>query len=232
VRPADDGVGSNNNDAFEKCANMSEIGFNGTFALIANDEWMTIARDIESEARNWSSLSIGTGHVPRGHSDNDPTGTLPITNINDPFDGTNNSSVDVPGAGWEQKRTHILSSELIIWDFAGNIGEWVDWSSADAVYTTAPTGCVDIGGNTWAIHEFSEVLTGCSDGSGVDAIYPLGGYTSAQSFGTWFSGLGGAATLRGGTYGNSTYAGIFGLSFGTATTMSMPVHGFRCVYRP
>jgi hypothetical protein len=225
VRPADDTVGANNNDAFEKCANMSELGFSGTFALISNNEWMTIARDIEAESSNWSSGSVGTGYIPRGHSDGGPGNTLAVTSISDPYDGTLQATGD-------QKRTHMLSSNLEIWDFAGNISESVDWSSADGIYTTAPNGCTN-GVSIFAVHEFSEIMSGCSDGSDFDDVFPAGGYTSAQSFGTWYTGgAGGAATFRGGSYANGLNAGVFGLNFGTATTMALPVHGFRCVYRP
>ena len=165
------------NDAFEKCSAMSETGFTGTFALISNDEWMTIARDIESNPLNWSGLVVGTGHIPRGHSDNS-SGLLAVTDILDPYDGTGNIDGEPPGSGWEQKRTHLLTNGSEIWDFAGNVWEWVDWDDTDSIYSPAPTGCVDGGSNAFN-NEFNEVIMGCSDGSGTTEIYPLGGYTSA-----------------------------------------------------
>lgn len=227
---ADDGVAANDNDAFEKCANMSESGYTGTFALISNPEWMTIARDLENVPSNWSGTVVGTGHIPRGHSDINPSSALPVTNTADSYDGTGNNSGEAAGSGWEQKRTHTLSNGSVIWDFSGNVGEWVDWDASDSVYSAAPTGCVDGGAsNGW--NDFDEVITGCSDGSDVDDVYPAGGYTLSQSFGRWYGGAGGAA-VRGGSWANDTSAGAFALALDLAPTLTTTLIGFRCVYRP
>ena len=212
------------NDAFEKCANMSEVGFDGTFSLISNDEWMTIARDIEATAANWSGGSIGSGHIPRGHSDNSPSNVLAVTNPLDFYDGTGNNSGEAPGSGWEQRRTHILSNGSIIWDLAGNVWEWVDWDSSDSIYSPAPTGCV--GGP-----EFDNPINSCSDGSAETQIYPLGGFTSAQSFGIWLAGSGGAA-VRGGRWNDAAVAGAFTVFLNVGPSVSNADFGFRCSYRP
>lgn len=227
---ADDGVAANDSDAFEKCANMSESGFTGTFALISNPEWMTIARDLENVASNWSGTVVGIGHIPRGHSDNSPANILAVTDTNDPYDGTGNNSGEAAGSGWEQKRTHTLSNNSVIWDFGANVREWVDWSASDSVYSAAPTGCVD-GGASAGLNDFDEVITGCSDGSDVDDVYPAGGYTLSQSFGRWYGGAGGTA-VRGGGLAANTAAGAFTLYLALAPTDSFGVAGFRCVYRP
>ena len=218
------------NDAFEKCANMSEIGFDGTFTLISNDEWMTIARDIEATAANWSGGSIGSGHIPRGHSDLSPSNTLAVTNPLDFYDGTGNNSGEAPGSGWEQRRVHILSNGSEIWDLAGNVWEWVDWDSSDSIYSPAPTGCVNGSSNAFS-NEFNETIMGCSDGSAETQIYPLGGFTSAQSFGRWTGGSGGAA-LRGGPWGGFTDTGAFAVFLLDGPTVSNSLIGFRCSYRP
>lgn len=227
---ADDGVAANDNDAFEKCANMSESGYTGTFALISNPEWMTIARDLENVPSNWSGTVVGTGHIPRGHTDNSPANALPVTNPLDPYDGTGNNSGETEGLGWEQKRTHTLSNGSVIWDFSGNVLEWVDWSASDSVYSAAPTGCVD-GEASSGWNHFDEVITGCSDGSDIDDVYPAGGYTMNQSFGAWYGGDGGAA-YRGGFWSYSTQAGAFTLLLNSPPSDSSIVLGFRCVYRP
>jgi formylglycine-generating enzyme required for sulfatase activity len=209
---------------------MSEVGFSGTFALISNDEWMTIARDIEGTAANWSGLVIGSGHIPRGHSDLVPNNALAVTDTNDSYNGTGNNSGEAPGSGWEQKRTHVLSNGSTIWDLAGNVWEWVDWDSSDGFYSAAPTGCVD-GGASAGQNDFNETINACSDGSGVTEVYPLGGYTSAQSFGKWYGGAGGTA-IRGGVWNNGTVAGAFTLTLSIGPTFAFSGIGFRCVYRP
>ena len=191
---------------------------------------MTIARDIEATFANWSGGSIGSGHIPRGHSDDSPSSALAVTDPLDFYDGTGNNSGEVPGLGWEQRRVHILSNGSEIWDLAGNVWEWVDWDGSDSIYSPAPTGCVDGSSNAFS-NEFNETIMGCSDGSAETQIYPLGGFTSAQSFGRWSGGSGGAA-LRGGTWDNITFAGAFTLRLGTGPSFSITNVGFRCSYRP
>ena len=80
-------------------------------------------------------------------------------------------------------------------------------------------------------NEFNETINACSDGSGITEIYPLGGYGSAQSFGRWFGGAGGAA-LRGGVWSNGTDAGAFAVYLTFGPSNMFPSFGFRCVYRP
>lgn len=217
-------VGINANQAQARCEAMSEGGFTGTFGLISNAEWMTIARDIESVASNWSGGVVGTGHIPRGHSENSPSSALSVTNVNDPYDQTENNSGEAAGSGWEQKRTHTLSNGSEIWDLAGNVWEWVDWDSSDAVFTLGPTD------ETAVIFELS------ADPKGsllLDDYKPNNDtYNSTNnSFGIWYGGSGGAA-LRGGSWSSGSFAGAFALDLYNAPTNSNTRIGFRCSYRP
>jgi hypothetical protein len=218
---------TNSRIAFEA---MAEVGFGGEFTLISNPEWMTIARDIELVATNWSGGIVGSGHIPRGHSDVDRTGALAVTDINDPYIGIGNNAGQAPGSGWEQKSTHTLSRGYNTWDLAANINEWTDWVGTDVGYTASPTGCTDLGGNN-GTNDFNEGIMGCSDGSGADSFFPTGSYTSTQSFGGWFGGAGGA-TFRGGYSEFGVYSGIFGVELYLPITTSFASIGFRCVYRP
>ena len=218
------GAGSS---AQARCEAMFEFGFEGTFSLISNAEWMTIARDIESTASNWSSGIVGTGHIPRGHTDGLPAITLTVTDTNDPYIGTGNNSGELPGSGWEQKRTHNLSNGSEIWDLSGNANEWTDWDATSAGFTLGP---VD---EELAIKEFTTGQTGSLLN---DDFLPDGLYTSANSFGRWEGGTGGAA-LRGGTRFSQLNAGVFMLTLFASpadffpSTLAAPF-GFRCIYRP
>jgi hypothetical protein len=214
-------VSINATTAQSECESMSEGGFSGTFTLISNPEWMTIARDIEGVASNWSGASVGSGHIPRGHTDNSPSSALAITSTADSYDGTGNNSGQAAGSGWEQKRTHSLSNGSTIWDFSGNVWEWVDWDSGSAGFTTGPTN----GTASW------QALTSLSGSVTANDLQSSGGYTSSQSFGQWYGGSGGAA-LRGGDWGNGAYAGAFTLYLSSSTADTSTNIGFRCVYRP
>jgi len=95
-------------DAIAKC---KAIGAH----LINNAEWMAIARDAESVSSNWNGTVMY-----RGHSDNSPSSALSVIS-SDPYDQTGNVSPS------DQRRTLILSNGETIWDFSGNVWEWVDF---------------------------------------------------------------------------------------------------------
>jgi prepilin-type N-terminal cleavage/methylation domain-containing protein len=88
--------------------------------LINNSEWMTIARNIESQSVNWISGVVGNGGLWRGHTDVSPAYMLEAsTDDSNSYFQTNNTSPS------PQKRTYVLSNGEVIWDFAGNAEELV-----------------------------------------------------------------------------------------------------------
>ena len=186
------------------------------YDLISNPEWMTIARNAENVASNWSSGIVGTGMIPRGHSDDTPSNALAVTDISDPYNGTGNTSGDGVGTGWEQKRTLTLSNGNVVWDIAGNVWEWVDW--------TPPTTCTA----SWT--ELPSVSCG-TDLATTDYMPSHASYDSTKGMGLFYGAAGGAA-LRGGPWGAGTYAGAFTLRLSYSPSITSPNLGFRCVYRP
>jgi hypothetical protein len=107
-------------DATAAC---SSLGPN--YRLISNTQWQTIARNVENVAYNWSSGTAGVGVIAKGHSDNDPPKKLEASADFAAYFGTGNSSNDTPGAGWEQRRTLMLSNGEVLWDFSGNVRHWM-----------------------------------------------------------------------------------------------------------
>lgn len=116
------------------CRNLTFL--HGSGDLISNYEWMVIARDIEATDANWSGGEVGNGYLNVGHTDNNPSERLSISDPDDPWDQTGEDS-----STWLQKRTHILSNGNVIWDFAGNVAEWTDWELGGDTITTAPPNC-------------------------------------------------------------------------------------------
>jgi len=112
--------------------------------LTTNNEWMTIARNIEKVSDNWcdkngTNCGFAPGTVGKilanGHNDNNNeirangTGTdsaLVAGNDNQPCLGTTTDGSNTCGGQGSQKRTLTLSNGNIIWDFAGNVWEWTD----------------------------------------------------------------------------------------------------------
>lgn len=104
--------------------------------LISEAEWMTISQNVLNMGTNWSSGTVGNGYIFSGHNDNSPVGRQEVTNVNNGYNNTNNSSgdtsittvVDILGGtdymlGDSQRRTLNLSNGEVIWDLAGNVFE-------------------------------------------------------------------------------------------------------------
>lgn len=111
--------------------------------LITNSEWMTIARNVERISKNWCDKNgTNCGNPPgskgkilaNGYNDaqNDPrasaggVGALIAGDDSQPCFGTTTDGSNTCGGKSSQKRTLTLSNGNILWDFAGNVWQWVD----------------------------------------------------------------------------------------------------------
>ncbi|MDD4151945.1 MAG: hypothetical protein PHR68_04990, partial [Candidatus Gracilibacteria bacterium] len=118
------------------------------YHLITNNEWMTIARNIEANSQNWANGIVGSlvsagGGLYRGNVNlNDSASCGSNTVLDGDTGGTNCDN----GSG-RNKRMHKLSNGNDIWDIAGNVGEYVNGtnnkSSIDGVVVDG-NACSDI----------------------------------------------------------------------------------------
>lgn len=127
------------------------------YHLITNNEWMTIARNIEANGDNWSSGTMGNGGIYRGITAG--SSTTAATNLDcTTADSTGGHprlssyaaqplSVDTSKFGsvkstCDDKRQLKLSNGQVIWDLSGNLWEHVNRSNNSLAETAS-----DIQGN-------------------------------------------------------------------------------------
>ncbi|MCX6792620.1 MAG: prepilin-type N-terminal cleavage/methylation domain-containing protein [Candidatus Falkowbacteria bacterium] len=173
--------------------------------LLTNPEWMTIARNLEATSSNWSNGVVGDTSVNLGNFDGAQA-----------MDGT--SVYGSGGSSFDYLRTNSLSNGEVIWDFSGNIDEWLDKTCTSAEY-------VDLGGlDEWTNPGIS---TAAHDASGpldplFNSTYGIGNYFGCISDGNVF--------LRGGSADNSSYkGGLYSLYLAYNNSVTSPLAGFRCV---
>jgi hypothetical protein len=104
--------------------------------LITNNEWMSLARNVEQVRGNWCDKNgTNCGADPgsagkilsNGHNDSNPNRALESSTDDKPCFGTTSDGSDICGGKSSQKRTLKLSNGNIIWDLAGNVWQWVDF---------------------------------------------------------------------------------------------------------
>ncbi len=209
-------------NASAECNSLNTGGATN-YDLISNPEWMTIARNAEGEDANWETGTPGFGVMFRGHSDNSPSSALSAAADNDPYNGTGNDPSQAMGSGKEQKRTLTLSNGEVIWDFSGNVWEWVDWSHTAAGFQEGPKTCAA----SWT--QLPNVS--CGDLSSSQYMPSITNLDSSNGVGRFYGGSGGAAH-SGGDWSVGTLSGAFALNFSDSASNTRAYTGFRCVYRP
>jgi hypothetical protein len=220
------------------CTNLNSInGVVNKYALISNPEWMTVAENIENVNSNWSSGTAGTDVLARGHTDNSPANALAAATDNDPYSGTGNNSGQAANSGLEQRRTLTLSNGEIIWDFAGNVWDWVDWNvtPAEKAFQSGAGNdlSVDRGWKEWSV-----INTKIGGGDQMrpetweSTFFPS--LNSNNGLGRYYAGTNsaGGAVRRGGHWSLDESAGLFTLQLLSSASGTHPSIGFRCVYRP
>lgn len=185
------------------------------YDMISNAEWMTTARDLEAGNSNWSGGVVGSGCIKKGNTGNNNTCEY---NGPDPeFGSTRNS-----------KSLLTLSNGGSIWDFAGNVSEYVDWitgggfdeaNACDSPFTNLMY--FDCGS---LLYEQYRPLNPAGLAP-YNETHGIGRY-GASTFMT------GSTAKRGGNYASSANAGIFYMYINGAVSQVRADVGFRCVYRP
>lgn len=187
--------------------------------LITNNEWQTIAWNLENNPANWYGGTVGTNYIYSGHNDNYPPNAL----VADPNDA--NGYAGETNQGGNQRRTLTLGNGAVIWDMAGNLWQWTNDTITGA---NQPTGATP--GFTW--REFTAITTwgtmtqqtaGPANSTwdhtkGIGEIYSDGTPANNAIYGF----------LRGGSWGNGASDGVGALNLDNGPGITIPYIGFRC----
>lgn len=231
--------------------------------LLNNAEWMTIARNVEQVNDNWCARDGSRcGNAPgtpgmilaNGHNDsgNEPVasagavGALIAGSDDHPCYGTTTDGSNVCGGKGSQKRTLTLSNGNILWDFAGNVWQWVDATIARKDQPQSKTeNTLDLG---WKWSDFTSgslpsVITGNGSAPdlGYDAFRPSNSvwnanngvgriyhYSTTHDTDTTQYGF-----IRGGNWRHGYDSGAFCVHLSPVPTKTnIDDVGFRCVTSP
>jgi formylglycine-generating enzyme required for sulfatase activity len=207
--------------------------------LITENQWLSIAHQITSVASNWSGGSVGSGFVYSGHNDNSPANALPapISPTSDGYTGTGNSSPS------NQRRTLTLPNGQIIWDFAGNVWQWV-------AQTIPIAGRYAGGASAWMAYHSNDGVAAISDALMPLDKQPKNSWNANQGMGRYYDGASTAgayntvsewpdsagtgyvapiaAFVRGGGWDDAAHAGVFTLYLNDGRSDASAYIGFRC----
>lgn len=198
------------------------------YDLISNAQWMTIGANVAGVAANWSGGLIGTGYLYSGHNDNSPGAPCPASSDEALFYVEAGCMPTSTSSGLEQKRTLMLANGGVIWDFSGNVAEWVNsMNRSDKPMAT----------NIW--YDYTSLsltpttpLKDLVPTAAVKAFWNNSWTSSGQKIGKFYPGYNniGGALVRGGAWNDSTSAGVFTAKLDAEPTVSSHANiGFRCV---
>lgn len=182
--------------------------------LLTIAETQTININIETQTANWADGIIGSP-VSAG-------GGLKRGNVDITDSASYNGADPEYGTGRDVKAKLILSNGEQIWDWSGNVWEWIYGAAANGALGTP-------GGVTFNTDdgEWNSVSPDLSQERLV--LGPLNGsYTSLYGVGIYYGGGTTNGVSRGGGWANGSFAGVFAFRADYHTSNWNTTIGFRC----
>ncbi len=191
------------------------------YDMISNDQWQVVARNIAGVAVNWSTGTVASGELNRGHSDNAPASAL-TPSADDVSGNCSGTGQTCSSTVWDsQRRTHVLSNGNMIWDFSGNVWQWV---TNNNTVVNGADGYI----STMSAADIRQTRYGALSST----ICATPGATPYCGMGYGYFNYSAGAVLRGGAWNSGVLAGVFAAYLGYAPTVSNTGVGFRCVFVP
>jgi len=209
--------------AVKACTNIGD-----GYHLCTAKEAQTINRNIEAQASNWrDGTKISSDCMYGGHMANNPASALAASTDDNPYSGMTAKGTDAfncpfisSATGKEQRRTFTLSNGTVIWDWSGNVWEWISGDGTDGQIdsTGGVTTWSTASGVEWSTISNERSVLGPSDSS----------WTASQGMGRYYGGASTNAFYRGGAWSHGASAGCFGLRLDVAPSVTSTDIGFRC----
>ena len=191
------------------------------YDMISNDQWQTIARNIAGVAVNWSSGTVYSGELSKGHSDSAPGSAL-VPSSDDVSGNCSGTGQTCSSTVWiNQRRTNVLSNGSIVWDIAGNVWEWV---TNDNTVVNGADGYI----STMSGGDIRQTRYGAAAGT----FCATPNVTPYCGMGYGYFNYSAGAVLRGGDWNGGVLAGVFAANLLYAATVTGAGIGFRCVFVP
>ena len=192
--------------------------------LLTIPETQTINRNIEAQAANWANGTIGSlvstgGGLKRGNAGTTDSASYTLATTGPDYVGANTGSDRTSTS----KAKLVLSNGEVIWDWAGNVEEWVYGAGAGGTLGT-PGGVTFDVGNPLEWNSVSpdlsqeRMILGPSNGS----------YTSLYGAGRYVGGVTTNAMIRGGDWSIGVGSGVFYFNAGGVPSGVYGAVGFRC----
>ncbi len=180
------------------------------YDLISNSQWTKIARQIASTPENWSTGKVYEGSLSIGHASGMPDHPLEVL----PKDKTISWSLF--------KRSHLIGYNKIVWDFAGNVAEWV-LETNENKKINSPQGYISLLDFNNEEYKSYSPLRSCNDKRFENNYCGFGYY--------WTHDVGKDAIGRSGFWKHTTsqMSGVFSLGIDVSRGEKLDILGFRCV---
>ena len=200
-------------EAILKCQDMG-LGYD----LISNDEWQTVARNIELVPSNWAHSTVGSlGGLNAGHTDEQPD--QPLAASDDDKKPCFQTGQACSQKDWHnQKRTHTISNGEIIWDISGNVHEWMKDTDNSGIEVNH--------------YGFVSIVQASEDPLIKEVFGPQGDYNKGLQLGSLSLKPNMGTIYRGGGWDDGSRAGLFAASTAARPNEAKGEVGFRCVYYP
>lgn len=199
--------------------------------LMNNREWMTIAPNVESVSSNWTGGTVGGGGFFRGHTDNSPGVALEAGSDSDGYIFTGQTAPSI------ERRTLTLSNGEVIWDLSGNVMELLDEViDGSEKPSLDPSEGTVTSARDWTLWNDTTTYPDLNYGTlSYDLVRPSDpSWGIAQNFGIYYKAwhIGPYTYIRGGSFIQSSWAGIYSLDMNhppTSSPFNTDFVGIRCV---